>query len=333
MKKARLVKIATLVALFSMIVSLGTSGEVYGKEKIVIKLAHHLAPAENRNLAVERFAKLVAEKTNGRVEVQVYPGGALGNERDNLEGVRMGTIQMSFVNPATTVNFEPLLGILDLPFIFRDVNHVHKVLEGSIGEQMAESLRKTSGIRVVAWLDTIFRMVLTTKPINKLEDFKGLKMRVPESPVYTRIFRLLGANPTPLPWGDIYTALQTKVVEGMESAPDSMYNTKFYEVAKYLCPTRHIYNCTMLVVNDKFFQSLPPDIKKAITESAKEASDWLTDVTLKSEDEYIEKLKKEGVIVTKPDLRPIREAVRPIYKEYGEKLKAMDIIEQIINTR
>jgi tripartite ATP-independent transporter DctP family solute receptor len=284
-------------------------------------------------VAVERFAKTVSQKTGGTVEIQLHPGGSLGNERDNLEGVRMGTIQMSFVNPATTVNFEPLMGILDMPFLFRDIEHVHKVLDGPMGDRMAEALRKTSEVRVTTWLDTLFRVVLTTKPINKLEDFKGLKIRVPESPVYTRIFRLLGANPTPLPWGEIYTALQTKVVEGMESAPDSMYNSKLHEVAKNLAVTRHIYNCTMLVINDKFFQRLSPDVKKAIMDSAKDSSAWLMDVTIKSESEYYDKLKKEGVKITTPDLGPIRAAVEPIHKEYGEKLKATALIDQIANTK
>jgi len=300
-----------------------------GSAKEVIKLAHHLSPKENRHLAVERFAKTLAQKTNGAIEVQIHPGGSLGNERDNLEGVRMGTIQMSFVNPATTVNFEPLMGILDMPFLFQDIEHVHRVLDGPVGERIMEALRKTSEVRVITWLDTLFRVVLTTKPVNKLDDFKGLKIRVPESPVYTRIFRLLGANPTPLPWGEIYTALQTKVVEGMESAPDSMYNAKFYEVAKYLAVTRHIYNCTMLVINDKYFQRLSPDLKKAIVESGKEASLWLKDVTIKSESQYYEKLKQEGVKITSPELGPIRAAVQPIFKEYGERLKATDLLEQI----
>jgi tripartite ATP-independent transporter DctP family solute receptor len=304
-----------------------------GFTKEVIKLAHHLPPKENRHLAVERFAKTLAQKTNGAVEVQIHPGGSLGNERDNLEGVRMGTIQMSFVNPATTVNFEPLLGVLDMPFLFRDIEHVHKVLDGPIGDRMAEALRKTSEVRVITWFDTIFRVVLTTRPINRLEDFKGLKIRVPESPVYTRIFRLLGANPTPLPWGDIYTALQTKVVEGMESAPDTLYNSKLHEVAKYLALTRHIYNCTMLVINDKYFQGLSPDVRKAIMDSARDASLWLMDVTIKSENEYYDKLKKEGVKITTPDLGPIRAAVQPIHKEYGEKLKATALIEEIAKTK
>lgn len=297
--------------------------------KIVIKVAHHLPPTENRNLALEQFAKLVDQKSGGTVEVQVFPGGSLGNERDNLEGVRMGTIHMSLANPATVVNFEPMMGILDLPFVFRDIAHVHEVLDGPIGKQLSENLNKKTGLLVVAWLDTIFRDVLTTKPINDIADFKGLKIRVPESPVYSRIFRLLGANPTPMPWGDIYTSLQTKVVEGMESAPDSMYNTKFHEVAKYLCPTRHIYNCTMLMANDKFFNELSPDAKKAVTEAAAEASKWLMEVTIKSEADYFDKLKEGGVTITNPDMKPIREAVAPIYKEYGEKLKATEIIEQI----
>ena len=302
---------------------------VPAEAKTVIKVAHHLPPTENRNLALDEFAKLVAQKTNGEVEVQVFPGGSLGNERDNLEGVRMGSVQMSLANPATIVNFEPLIGVLDLPFLFTDITHVHKVLDGPIGQQMIDAMKKKTGVVVLAWFDTIFRDVLTVRPVNGLDDFKGLKIRVPESPVYSRIFRLLGANPTPMPWGEIYTGLQTKVVEGMESAPDSIYNTKLHEVAKFLCPTRHIYNCTMLIVNGKYYDGLPAGTKKAIAESAAEAGRWLTDVTIKAEKDYFDKLKAAGVTITAPDMAPIRAAVQPIYTEYGEKLKAVELIEQI----
>ena len=323
-------KSVVTVALLSFFATLAAGGFLSRADaKTVIKVAHHLPPTENRNLALEEFAKLVDKKTGGAVEVQVFAGGSLGNERDNQESVRMGSIQMSLANPATLVNFEPLIGVLDLPFLFKDVNHVHQILDGPIGAQMAEALKKKTGLTVMAWFDTIFRDVLTVKPVNGLEDFKGLKIRVPESPVYSRIFRLLGANPTPMPWGDIYTGLQTKVVEGMESAPDSIYNSKFHEVAKYLCTTRHIYNCTMLLVNDAFFQGLPAEQKTAISEAAKEASKWLTDVTIKSENEYFDKLKASGVTIANPNLDPIREAVKPIYKEYGEKLKATELIERI----
>ena len=167
--------------------------------------------------AVEKFVELVESRAAGQIKIDLFLNGVLGQERDLTEGVMLGTIDLALVFRTSLSTLDPMVDVMNLPYIWRDYGHAHKVLWGTIGDKIAQSVLKKTNVRIIGWPDQGFRQVITViKPVNTLEDLKGLKIRVPQSPNFVELFRRLGANPTPVPWGEVYTALQTKLVDGAE---------------------------------------------------------------------------------------------------------------------
>ncbi|HWU41028.1 MAG TPA: TRAP transporter substrate-binding protein, partial [Candidatus Acidoferrum sp.] len=186
--------------------------------KYVMKVAHVLTEVDNVHRAVLKFKEIVEKKTNGQLEIQTYPNSALGSLRVTFDSVQLGTLEAGVFDAATPGNVVPVWNVPELPYLFRDLDHVHKVLDGPIGQEMNKALLDKAKVRTLAVYDTTFRKIFTKpKPINNLADMKGLKIRVPEAQTYVRCMQLLGANPTPVVWGELYTALQMGVVEGFEN--------------------------------------------------------------------------------------------------------------------
>ncbi len=298
--------------------------------KTVMKIAHVLTEQDNVHLAVVRFKDAVEKKSNGRVEVQIYPNSALGSLRVTFESMQLGNLEATIQDGATPGTVAPLYAVPELPYLFNDLNHVHKVLDGPVGAEMYKSLQDKAKVRTLAVYDTTFRKIFTkTKPINSLADMKGLKIRIPEAPYYVRAMQLLGANPTPVAWGELYTALQTGVVEGFENKAEAAYNAKLHEQAKYAAYTGHIFVLNPLLVNDKWFSGLPADIQKIMLDAAAESQAWQRDYAPTSEKTFEQKMKDAGVTWTSPDVAPFRKAVEPYYKEVGDKISANDFIQKI----
>jgi tripartite ATP-independent transporter DctP family solute receptor len=209
-------------------------------EKITLKIAHVVDPTHHYQIGAEYFKKLVEEKTQGRVEVQIFPSSQLGNERAILEGMKMGSIEMGVITSGALSGFVPEYAVLDLGYLFKDVDEAMNVLNGPIGEEFSQKM-VDNGIRNLGTLRYGFRSVYANKPINSPEDLKGMKIRTMENPAHMDIFKALGANPTPMGYGELYTALQQKVVDGAENLPDLFYNSKHYEVAKEYSLTNQVY--------------------------------------------------------------------------------------------
>lgn len=298
-------------------------------EKVVLRLAD-IAPTQSlRYEALARFAELAGEKSGGKLEIKVFPGGQLGGERDLVESVSMGTVDMTAGSTTLLGTLEPKMGIVDLPFIWRDTEHTHKVMKGEVGTELANGLQKKN-LHVLTWMDLGSRMLMTRdRPVKSLDDLKGLKIRVPESEVYVKTFEMLGANPTPMPWGEIYTSLQTKVVEAVEAPPDSMYTTKFQEVAKQGTLTWHMWTGLGLVINEGKFAKLSPDLQKALVEAAQEAADWNNSEALKRQNQAVKQLAEAGVAIHEIDRASLQKVVEPLWKEIGDKLGASDLIVKI----
>jgi tripartite ATP-independent transporter DctP family solute receptor len=311
-----------------------TAAPAIAQRKTVINLGHVFAPNHTMHEASLKFAQLVDQKTRGQVEVRIHPSSTLGHERECIEGMQLGTVDMSLVSAGVVGNFEPKVGILDLPYIFRDINHVHKVVDGEIGKELNQALQQKVGMRVLAWGDTVFRYVFTKRtPITKIEDFRGLKIRTPEAWLYAETFRLLGANPTPIAWGELYTALQTGVVEGLENAPEAVYTARLHEQVKHAIRTEHIFVAILVSVSERVYSRLPAEVHKALTEAAQEAWAWQRQVADANNVLFQKKLADEGMTFHSIDKNVLQNRVRPMYEEYGKKSGTLDLINRLISVR
>jgi tripartite ATP-independent transporter DctP family solute receptor len=242
---------------------------------IEIKLGH-VDPADvcisKKGAAGATFKGLVEGGSRGNVVVKVFPASQLGNERELIEGTKIGTIQMSFVSGAIAGFYKPAQ-VLDIPYLFASGPVAWKVMDGWFGKEMAADVLKQTGMRVLAYGETGFRNFTNSKlPIKSPADMKGLKIRVMETPVYVNMVKALGAAPTPIAWSEVYTALQQKVVDGQENPVATIMQAKLYEVQKYLTLDGHSYGVDFFLINDKFYQGLPKEIQELLKTSAMTAA-------------------------------------------------------------
>lgn len=298
------------------------------KAATVIKLGHALEDKHPQNLGALRFAELVSQKTSGKVEVQVFPSGGLGDDRALQEAVGNGTIQMAVVG--NTTGIAPKTEVFRLPFIFQGPEHAYRVLDGPVGEEVYSGLI-ANGIRVLTVYDNGFRQVTNSKrPITKLADFKGLKLRVPESKIYISTFNAIGANPTPMAFGEVYSGLQQGVIDGQENPLATIYTSKMQEVQKHLAITNHMYTSAPVIISESFWKSLPADIQKAIRDAATESRSFNREKFRSLEDEYLTELKKAGMTVTSVDQKELQNAVEPVYGEFEARI-GKDLIKKVKN--
>jgi TRAP-type transport system periplasmic protein len=298
--------------------------------KTSMRVAHVLTEQDNVHRALVKFKEAAEKKSNGQLEVQIYPNSALGSLRVTFESMQLGNLEAGVWDAATPANVTPVWAVPELPYIFRDLNHVHKVMDGPIGQELSKALLDKAKVRTLAVYDTTFRKIFTKpKPINSLADMKGLKIRVPEAQTYVRCMQLLGANPTPIAWGELYTALETGVVQGFENKCEAAFNAKLHEQTKYAAYTGHIFVLNPLMVSERWLTTLPKDLQQAVLDAARESLTWQRAEAPASEKSYEQKMKDAGVTFTSPDAAPLRAAVEPFYKEYGDKINANELIKRI----
>ena len=298
--------------------------------KIVMKVAHVLTEADNIHRAVLKFKEAVEKKTNDQLEVQIYPNSALGSLRVTFESMQLGNLEAGLWDAVTPGNVASVWAVPELPYLFRDLDHVHKVLDGPIGQEMSKILLDKAKVRTLAVYDTTFRKIFTkTKAIRALADMKGMKIRVPEAQTYVRAMQLLGANPTPVAWGELYTALETGVVEGFENKCEAAYNAKLHEQTKFAAYTGHIFVLNPLMCSDRWFSGLPKDVQQIVLDAARDSMAWQRLESPTSEKAYEQKMRDAGVTFTSPDVGPFRKAVEPFHKEFGDKINANDLIRRI----
>ncbi len=301
-----------------------------GAGKFVMKVAHVLTENDNVHRALLKFKETVEKKTNGQLEVQLYPNSALGSLRVTFDSMQLGNLEAGVWDAVTPANVAPVYALPELPYIFRDLNHVHHVIDGPIGQEITKALLDRAKVRTLAVYDTTFRKIFTkAKPINSLADMKGLKIRVPEAQNYVRAMQLLGANPTPVTWGELYTALETGVVAGFENKCEAAFNAKLHEQTKFAAYTGHIFCINPFLCSERWLNSLPKEIQQTILDAAKESLAWQRLESPTSEKVFEQKMKDAGVTFTNPDVAPFRKAVEPFYKEYGDKINANDLIKKI----
>lgn len=292
---------------------------------VEIKFGHVDPPdvcTSKKGAAGAAFKNLVEAETAGGVEVKVFPAGQLGGERELIEATKLGTIQMCMVSAAIAGYYKEAQ-VLDIPYLFASAPIAWRVMDGWFGKEMAEDCLKKTGMRVLAYGETGFRnFTNSVRPIKSPADMKGLKIRVMESPVYINMVKALGAAPTPIAWPETYTALQQKVVDGQENPVSVILSVKFFEVQKYLTLDGHSYGVDFILINDKFFQSLPKETQQILKISAINAGMIGRSIQQLNSALGVSQLKAKGMEVYSPNPAEralFREAAQKPVMEYVEK--------------
>ncbi|TYP55449.1 TRAP transporter substrate-binding protein [Thermosediminibacter litoriperuensis] len=302
------------------------------KDQINIRVGHVLAPTHPYQLGLEKFAELVSQKTNGKVKVEVFHSSQLGNERDMVEGLQLGTLEMTLVSTAPLSSFTKKFMVFDLPFIFKDTASARAVVDGPIGTQLLDSL-SDQGIIGLAYFENGFRHVTNnSKPIEKPEDLKGMKIRTMENPVHMATFKVMGADPTPMAFGELFTALQQGTIDGQENPLPIVETSKFYEVQKYLSLTGHFYAPAPLLISKSFFESLSPDVQNAIKEAAAEARDYERKLLDEMNAKLVDELQKKGMQINEVDKEAFIKAVQPVYTQFESHITP-ELINQVIEAQ
>jgi tripartite ATP-independent transporter DctP family solute receptor len=299
--------------------------------EVTLKLGHIADPQNPYAQGAQKFADLVAEKSGGTIKVEVYPSSQLGNQRDLVEGLTLGTLDLTMTSTAVLGNFHPQIAVFDLPFIFRDREHAFKALD-TVGMEISKDLEE-KGMKVLAFYENGVRnMTNNIRPIRVPEDMKGLKIRVMEQPIYIAMMKALGANPTPMAFGELFTALQKGVVDGQENPAAHIYTKRFFEVQKYISLTEHTYSAEPLVVSMITWNKLTPEQQTIIQEAAEEACDWQRQLAIDLENGYWDKIRESGKceIITDVDKEAFREATAPVWKDFEDQV-GKENIEAIVN--
>jgi tripartite ATP-independent transporter DctP family solute receptor len=253
------------------------------------------------------FVNRAKELTNGQVNVLLFPNSGLGSEQQALEGMQAGTVDMGLITVYT--NAVKVGVVMDLPFLFRDVAHWKKSVEGPPGRAIAETA-PAAGVRILAWYLGGWRDVYGSRPIRGVDDFKGLKIRTQQAVALVEFFKAVGAIPTPIAWPETYLALQQRTVDAAETALWAMYDAKQYEVAKYAVETHHSQSNIPMMMSEQRWKTLTPEIQAALVKAAIESADIQQKAYQEEADAMVAKLKEKGITFTTPDLAPFRDVAK-----------------------
>ena len=304
----------------------------YAQAPIVIKFSHVVATDTPKGQAAERFKQLAEKATNGKVKVELYPNSQLYKDKEELEALQLGAVQMLAPSLA---KFGPLgvkeFEAFDLPYIFPTKTALYNVTEGEIGKSLLKKL-EPKGITGLAYWDNGFKVMSANKPLHNPADFKGLKMRIQSSKVLDAQMRALGANPQVLAFSEVYQALQTGVVDGTENPPSNMYTQKMHEVQKHVTVSNHGYLGYAVIVNKKFWDGLPPDIRTQLEKAMREATTFEKAIAQRDNDQALEAIKKAGktqiYTLTVQEQAEWRKALAPVQKAMEARI-GKDLISAI----
>ncbi len=298
---------------------------------VTLRVASVTGPAHHHNVSLRWFAERVAKRNIG-VKIEVLDGAQLGGERDYIEGMMLGSIQMAQVSTAPVSGFVPEFDLFSLPYLIRDTEHFKKVVSGPVGKKFGELL-EGRGIKILAWFDNGYRNVFNkVRPIVKPEDMNGLKIRVMESPLMVNTLNAMGGSATPMSYSELYTALEQGVLDGGENAPGNVLNDKFYEVSKYFSMTQHFRPPGVVAISMKAWGQLSAEQQAALQEEAAALQDYEIKLTAEVGQAAIDKLKAKGMQINEADVGAFRDRMGPVYADFKKKHGA-ELLEQVQNTK
>jgi tripartite ATP-independent transporter DctP family solute receptor len=316
-----------LLALTLPAFSNGTQDSGSAKGVIVLKMATPSNPADNNVKAFYSFEKQVEAASNGRIDVQVFDSGQLGDHKDYIAGLQIGSIQAAEINTSVLNSIDSSFMIFDLPYIVNGMDHEREVLDKGMGAKLSSILEKKANITIGGWMIRSPRSVYSSRgPINSAEDFKGLKIRVMDSPIMIRTMELLQATPVPVSASERYMALQTKVVDAAENSPAIVVAQKEFEVTKYLSLTEHFCTPNTIAFDKNFLDGLPEDLRKIVLDEAASAGIYAQKLDNDGLMETLATLKDAGMtIVSDVDKDSFKKQLQPLYNEYSDQI-GKDII-------
>lgn len=303
------------------------------EESITIKVANYFAEDHPQNIALEeKFKPLVEDGSDGAIKVEIYPNSQLGAEEEFYDGVRNGTIEMGIPGMIMQAAVEKL-AVPEWPFLFVDYEHVQKVLNGPIGDELTEDLEEIHGVKALAWSANGFRMFSANKTIASLEDFNGLRLRMPNIPNYIDLGQRLGANVSPLAISEVFTGLEQGVIDGQDNPIATVRASGWYEVQTDVLESNHMFSPNLYIINSDFWDTLTPEHQELIQESATESAEYEFKLMEESYEEDKEYLEEQGIIFTTPDesfKSAMSDAVAPMYDGFYEEFDwAEDLVERI----
>jgi TRAP-type transport system periplasmic protein len=305
-----------------------------GEFKAQLKLASLTPASHTYNQAAARFAELVKERSNGRIQATVYPDVQLGKgERELLEAVQQGTIDIYVGSTGPISGFNPNIGILDLPFLFNDYGHVDKVLDGPIGQKLLDDLEKAQFKALAFWENGFRNLTNSRRAVRVPADARGLKIRTMENRMHMAAWEAVGANPVPMAWGEVYMALQQGTIDGQENPIAVIHSAKIYEVQKYLSMTQHVYSPAVLIVSLKKWQSMPRQDQEMLLKTAREVALYERQLGRDMEEKQIAELSDRGMKVErKIDKKVWRNAMQPVINQAAGQF-GKENIDAILGTK
>jgi tripartite ATP-independent transporter DctP family solute receptor len=295
-------------------------------QKLELKLAHIGEPSSLYQTTAEEFAKRANAKLGDKATVSIYGASQLGSDKDILQKLKLGQVQLWLASTIMS-SVSPEFGVFEMPYLIKDRAHMKRVVAG-LNDKVFAPAAKAKGVLLLGTCENGFRHITNnSKPIVKPEDLAGIKLRVPQGEWRVKMFRAYGANPSPLAYGEVFTALKTGVMDGQENPFAQIWGGKFHEVQKYLSLTGHVYTPLWIAASPSSFAALPADVQKALTDAAKETEGVCLDIGAKLDDDLLANMTKAGSLkVNEVDKAAFIAASKPVYEEFGKALKGGDTL-------
>lgn len=298
--------------------------------EITLSLSHQMAATHSINQTAEKFAELVKEKSEGRIQVDVYPSATLGTETENLQALTNGTLDCAVIAAEFYANYVPEAGILCLPFMYDSYDDAYEKLQGEAGDEIAQMILDETNVRVLDWYVLAFRQIFTVDtPINSLDDLSGMIIRIPDSNTYKTTFTQLGAAPTAVAWGETYTALDTGLVKAVENTPESIMSASMQEVCKYVNETNHILGPTTISISEQVYETLSEEDQAIVTAAAEEACEYGLNLTKDGSDANFAALTDAGLELVETDVDSLKNAIDYTAYECAQSDTGKELLEKL----
>ena len=313
-------KLTKLFAMMLAVMMVCSIAAVSASAETTLQFGTTVNEQDSFQVAAEKFAELVKERTNGEYIIEIYPNGTLGGEADMLEQMSMGMLDMGIITAGPFVNYSAMMGVLDMPFLFASNEEAYKILDGEIGKELLDTL-EDANLKGLAYAERGFRNITNSvKPVASAADVAGLKLRVMENEIYTATFKALGVNAVPMNWQDTLTALQQGTVEGQENPINVIWSYKMWEYnQKYCVLDRHSYSTAIITMSLDLFNSLDEATQEIFLTSAQEAAEYERAWVAEKEAGQLQEIKDNGIeVIENPDVNSFREAVQVVYDAYPQ---------------